>query len=183
MTYCADLAAIGHDTLSGPRIDLVLFSSGDRAFDLLRNSKLHISIVKDDGWRLSTQLKSHTLQVALRGVFLDLASGCRASGERNLTDLHVRGEELACHSTAVDNVDGAWRKALLDQGSESESSQGGFLGWLEDEGVSGSETGLDMSQRDYIQLRGRSLTAAFQAKRIGETFQAPIPAQTPMGSF
>jgi hypothetical protein len=92
----------------------------------------------------------------------------------------MSSQKLTSLTSTIHNVDHARRETLLDKRTKGERSKRRFLAWLVDDGVAGRKSGLVTLV--YIGGDGAERTAAFQAKSTAETFQAPIPAHTPMGS-
>lgn len=116
-----------------------------RAFALLLGSERQVGIVKHQGWRFAAELKGHALEVALRGVLLDLAPCRRATSEGNLADPHVRCQKLPDLTATVDNIDGPRREALFDQRTKGKGTQGRLLRGFIDERVSSRQGGLVVS--------------------------------------
>lgn len=118
MTHCANLTGVSEDTLHGPVFHQSLWSHCEyygRGVHSLRHSQVEVCIVENDGGRFAAQFQRYALQVALRGILLDPATRGGATGEGNLLNSHVQGQQLACLCRPVDDVDGAWWKALFDQ--------------------------------------------------------------------
>lgn len=74
--------------------------------------------------RLATELKCHTLQIALRSHLLNsLARRYRAS-ERHLPHSHVAGKQCTCRAISSQDLEDTGRKpSLLDQGQQSQCSE------------------------------------------------------------
>ena len=126
---------------------------------------LNVGIVEDDIGGLATKLEGDVLEVGLSSGFHDLATDESATSESNLSNkvksAVKRSSEffvtyllnivvLADGSTddmtvTINNVDNARGEAsLADELSHEKRGERGKFGWLEDNGVSGSESRADL---------------------------------------
>ena len=69
-----------------------------------------------------TELQGNTLEITLGRKLLNLASSSSATCERNLSDLHMRCQQLTSLSSTADDVDHTRRETFLNECSESDGA-------------------------------------------------------------
>lgn len=106
-----------------------------------RDGVVNVGVLKDDVWRLATKLKSDLLQVGASSGLHDLATDNSRASERDLVDVHVRGNGGTSDLTETrDDVDNTWwETGLLDQAGGDEATKRSLLSGLEDNSVAASD--------------------------------------------
>jgi len=154
------------------------------------DSRLEISILEDDVGRLSSQLEGDLLQVGRSSSLHDLSTNRSRSSEGDLSDLGVLGDGRTDDgSISVDDVDNTLRKSLdqlrarlvapcdtdigdsslFDQVAHPQSGQGGELGRLHDDDVSGGQCRTDLPgehQQGELSSQGHDTSAMLQAPNM-----------------
>lgn len=123
---------------------------------------VNVSVVEDDVGGLATQLESHLLQVTLGSGLHDGAANQGRTSEGNLVNVHVAGDGGTGHTTETgDDVDDTSGDARLEhQLSGIEGRQGSLFCRLEDDGVTGGQSGADLPRpHEEREVPGDDLTA------------------------
>lgn len=107
---------------------------------------LDVGRVENDHGRLAAELESDLLEVGLGGGDGDLATGSNRASERDLVNVGVARDGLACNGTETGNGvdDTSGNASLLDEVAHHERSKRGELGGLHDHGAACSEGGTDL---------------------------------------
>lgn len=110
------------------------------------DSVLEVGIWENNIGRLSSKLESDLLQVTLGCSLQDLTTDQGRTSERNLVDIHVRGDSGTGNTTETrDDVDDTRREtSLLDKSSGIQSRKRGLLGRLEHDGVTSRNSGTNL---------------------------------------
>lgn len=141
----AALAVVEEDTKVGPRDGVV-----------------NVSILEDDVGGLATQLEGDLLEVALGRGLEDGTADHGGTGEGDLVNVHVAGDGSTSDTTETgDDVDHTRGEAsLLDELTGVQTGEGGLLGGLEDDGVTGGNGGGDLPRpHEEGEVPGDDLTA------------------------
>lgn len=144
-TSAAALAVIVEDTEVSPRDGVV-----------------DIGIVEDNVGGLATQLKGDLLQVTLGSSLEDHTADKGGASESDLVNVHVAGDSGTGGATETgDDVDDTRREASLDNELGSiQTRQRSLLGSLDDDGVTGSDSGTDLpGPHENGEVPGDDLTA------------------------
>lgn len=113
---------------------------------------LEIGIVKDDVGSLTTELESDLLQVGVGGLLENFLADTGGSGESDLVDLGRGGEGVTDRGSVTDDDvdDTSGDAGLLEELGHVQGCERGELGRLDDDGVSGGESGGNLP-REHVQ--------------------------------
>ena len=115
------------------------------------NGLVHIAVVEDDVRALTAELKTGLLEVGLCGSLENLAANDGAASESDLFYVHVVADGVSDGgAVAVNNVDNTWwETGFKGKLRSKESGEGSELGWLEDDGVSRSQSRAELPRKHH----------------------------------